>query len=341
MVISAEGKPQAFAGDSGVRADMARSVARCDSRRLAGLDGHVLGSSSVHRVGHDRPLGVLLANPPITDPADSRSVLVRAAAALLALELESARADSAVLAMARPTALHSLARGRFSHGQAQEAAQMIEAAGRRLRIAFIAIPDDRVALSVGRRLNRLPGRTYCLAAAAEADGVLVLLEDPGATSVRAHFKNLLAQAGQPPLPVAVSAPFDDVAEVPHAVEQARTALPVALKAGIVLHEELGPVSELMRHVSREGAEAYVNKLLGPLLQSDRERGTALVATLAAYLRHRGAARLAAAELAVHPNTLQLRLARAAQITDLDLHDPRTLGLLSVAMVWHELISPAP
>jgi sugar diacid utilization regulator len=218
---------------------------------------------------------------------------------------------------------------------------MIEAAGRRLRIAFIAIPDDRVALSVGRRLNRLPGRTYCLAAAAEADGVLVLLEDPGATSVRAHFKNLLAQAGQPPLPVAVSAPFDDVAEVPRAVEQARTALPVALKAGIVLHEELGPVSELMRHVSREGAEAYVNKLLGPLLQSDRERGTALVSTLAAYLRHRGAARLAAAELAVHPNTLQLRLARAAQITDLDLHDPRTLGLLSVAMVWHELISPAP
>jgi DNA-binding PucR family transcriptional regulator len=114
-----------------------------------------------------------------------------------------------------------------------------------------------------------------------------------------------------------------------------------MKAGIVLHEELGPVSELMRHVPREGAEEYVQRLLGPLLESDRERRTALVPTLAAYLRFRGAARLAAAELEIHPNTLQLRLARAAQLTDLDLHDPRTLGLLSVAIAWHELISPAP
>jgi DNA-binding PucR family transcriptional regulator len=341
MVVSGDGKQLAFAGDATVRADMAGSVARRDSRRLASLDGQLVGSSSVHRVGHDRLLGVLLVYPALTDPGDSRSVLVRAAAALLALELESARADSAVLALARPTALHSLARGRFSHGQAQEAAQMIEAAGRRLRLAFISIPDDRIALTVGRRLNRLPGRTYCLAAAAEADGVLVLVEDPGLSNVRAHFNNLLAQAGQPPHPVAVSAPFDDVADVPRAADQARTALPVAMKAGIVLHEELGPVSELMRHVPREGAEEYVQRLLGPLLESDRERRTALVPTLAAYLRFRGAARLAAAELEIHPNTLQLRLARAAQLTDLDLHDPRTLGLLSVAIAWHELISPAP
>ena len=70
---------------------------------------------------------------------------------------------------------------------------------------------------------------------------------------------------------------------------------------------------------------------------DAERGSRLVDSVAAYVRHRGSLRAAAADLDIHPNTLQLRLAKAARLLDCDLHDPLVLGVVAIAIEWHRIL----
>lgn len=58
-----------------------------------------------------------------------------------------------------------------------------------------------------------------------------------------------------------------------------------------------------------------------LVAADREHGTALVASLRAYLDRFGDVRAAAADLAVHPNTVRYRVRRACAVAGVDLDDP--------------------
>jgi DNA-binding PucR family transcriptional regulator len=112
---------------------------------------------------------------------------------------------------------------------------------------------------------------------------------------------------------------------------------VASSHRTAIYEDLGPTSELLKKLSPEMRNSFVEKLIGPLLDYDRERRGELVASVSAYLRHRGSLRNASTELAIHPNTLQLRLARAASLTSLDFHDPLQLGLVALAVNWHLLL----
>ncbi len=96
---------------------------------------------------------------------------------------------------------------------------------------------------------------------------------------------------------------------------------------------MGPTVALLKHLPPGAAARFVTEILRPLTDYDRERNGALIDTLASYLRHRGSLRKAADELFVHSNTVQLRLARASQLTGIDLHDPRQLGILSLAFAW--------
>lgn len=58
-----------------------------------------------------------------------------------------------------------------------------------------------------------------------------------------------------------------------------------------------------------------------LIAADREHGTALVASLRAYLDRFGDVRAAAADLTVHPNTVRYRVRQACRVAGLDLADP--------------------
>jgi DNA-binding PucR family transcriptional regulator len=60
------------------------------------------------------------------------------------------------------------------------------------------------------------------------------------------------------------------------------------------------------------------RALVPLVDHDRRRGSALLATLDAYLEARGNATLTAEHLALHRNTLRQRLDRIEALTGIAL-----------------------
>ncbi|NLT25961.1 MAG: PucR family transcriptional regulator [Microbacteriaceae bacterium] len=92
-------------------------------------------------------------------------------------------------------------------------------------------------------------------------------------------------------------------------------------------EEIGEASRLsLSALILQAADAPVAELaeevLGGLERSDAEQGTALIATLDAYLAHSGAIGDIAAELGTHRNTVRYRL---EQIAKLSGYDPRILA----------------
>jgi DNA-binding PucR family transcriptional regulator len=73
----------------------------------------------------------------------------------------------------------------------------------------------------------------------------------------------------------------------------------------------GPVADLLRH--------------------DAEHGTQYAVTLRAWLAAQGDTRVAARELAVHPNTLRYRLQRMAEVTALPVDDPEQRLAMAIAL----------
>ena len=317
---------------------MAAVLGRRDMGKLTHEPSFSAGGCSVHRVGNDQILGFLMLRAQVDAILHARAVVLRHALALLAVELVSERTDRSVRAIARPSMLHALAWGRLTPYLAGEAAPVLQMSGQPCRLAFVPIADDVAGLAAARRLNRLPSNSDFLAAAAEAEGMMILIEDRGVEGTRRTIARLLEGSGHESSPCGVSAPLTDPVGISGALEEARSAARAGAHSGVTLYEDLGAAGELLARVGGDGAAAFVAKMLGPLVASDKKRGTALVASLDAYLRHRGSLRQAAAELDVHANTLQLRLTRAASLTGLDLHDPRQLGLLSVALDWKALLA---
>lgn len=338
MLCNPDGKARAFAGRIAERADMAAALTLRDIRKLPREASFSAAGFSIHRVGNDQGLGFLLLGAEVDALKHAQAVVLRHALALLAFELESERTDRSVRGIARPGMLHALARGRLTPYMAGEAAPMLQMSGQPCRLAFVAVADDVAGLAAARRLNRLPTNSDFLAAAAEEGGFMVLLEDRGVEPVRRTIARLLEGSGLESARVGVSGLLAEPVDVPAALEQARSASRVGLRSGVTLYEDLGFTGELLSQVGGVGATAFVARMMGPILESDRRRGTTLVASLDAYLRHRGSLRHAAAELGVHANTLQLRLTRVARLTGLDLHDPRQLGLVSVALDWNSLLA---
>lgn len=338
MICGTDGKARAYAGSEEARAPISQTLVRRDPTRLAALpDGSVVSASSSHRIGNDPPLGLVLISPPLEAPAHAKTVFLKHALALLAFDLETERADRTMRDVARPSVLYALTRGALSAYQAHAAGAFVDATGQRLRVAFARTADDVAASQLAHRLNRLPRESRCLAAAPEKDGVIFLMDDAPIEQLRQSVHKLLEQCGAADRPVGLSDVFADITSAPAALEQARMVSNVVAANRTAMYEDLGPTSELLKKLSPETRGAFVDKLIGPLLAYDRERRGDLVASVAAYLRHRGSLRSASAELAIHPNTLQLRLARAASLTSLDFHDPLQLGLVALAVNWHLLL----
>jgi hypothetical protein len=299
-----------------------------------------LGACSVHRIGNETPLGVVLIGPPLHAPAQARTIFLKHALALLAFELQAERSDRTMRDVARPSVLYSLTHGSLSPQQARTSAAFVDATGQPLRVGFVRTADDAAASQLAHRLNAMPKETRCLAAAPDQDGVLFLVEDTAPEQLRASLARLLEHAGASEQPTGLSACFADMSAAQVALEQARMVSNVATPRHVALFEDLGPTSELLKKLSPETRTAFVDQLIGPLLDYDRRRGGDLVASVAAYIRHRGSLRHASNELAIHPNTLQLRLARAAHLTQLDFHDPLQLGVLALAINWHLVLDGA-
>jgi purine catabolism regulator len=112
----------------------------------------------------------------------------------------------------------------------------------------------------------------------------------------------------------VSSPLAPVLDVPQAARQARLALAHAASEG----RRRAEYPELTGLPPRNLPEAteIVTQYLGPLIEHDRTKRTALVDTLRAFLRQDGGWQATAAELGIHRQTLVYRLRTVRQLTGL-------------------------
>ncbi|MBI5301536.1 MAG: helix-turn-helix domain-containing protein [Chloroflexi bacterium] len=83
---------------------------------------------------------------------------------------------------------------------------------------------------------------------------------------------------------------------------------------------------------------FADEVLGKLIEYDREQGTDLVQTLAAYFTHKGNLSQTAEALFVHRNTLLYRMERIKEISGLDLDNPETRFNIQLALRAHRLLS---
>ena len=71
---------------------------------------------------------------------------------------------------------------------------------------------------------------------------------------------------------------------------------------------------------RAGLDAFAGRMLAPLVDYDRARGTPLLKTLEVYLQRHGNLRQSSRDLHIHLNTLHYRLRRISEVTGVDLKD---------------------
>jgi purine catabolism regulator len=130
----------------------------------------------------------------------------------------------------------------------------------------------------------------------------------------------------------------DVDALDAALREAATAADRAGPGRLLDVDALGLAGILAGLGGDEASEAFVSQVLGPVLAHDEREGSALVATLAAYLRHGCRPGPAAAELSVHRHTLAYRLDRVTALTGLDLRDGDALVEIGLALRLHAAAS---
>jgi hypothetical protein len=166
-------------------------------------------------------------------------------------------------------------------------------------------------------------------AAPVAGTVYAVLSTPAGADEARHLAADLTSRVATSLHVPVRAAVADVPTGLAGLLAARHDVDVALRVlasrgghGCVHVDDVRAATVLLhlRDVAAEHPVLLVGK--ARLLQaSDRDRGTSYVRTLRAFLDSFGDVRVAAAVLAVHPNTFRYRLRRLCELVGLDLDDP--------------------
>jgi sugar diacid utilization regulator len=125
-----------------------------------------------------------------------------------------------------------------------------------------------------------------------------------------------------PLTVGVGAPARSPREIARSYAQARRAAEVALRFGrrgeVINFESLGLYRLLFQITDRAELRAFVEQVLGPLLEYDRKHRTDFVRTVETYLANKNSLQATARALYIHVNTAAYRIQRIQEITGLDL-----------------------
>jgi sugar diacid utilization regulator len=149
---------------------------------------------------------------------------------------------------------------------------------------------------------------------------------------------LLAASRYPdrPLTAGIGGPCRAPRDIAQSYGQAHRAVDVARRFGrrgeVVSFEELG-LYRLLYQVADPGElHAFVEQVLGPLIDYDRKHRTDFVHTLATYLTTNNSLQATARALLVHVNTATYRIHRIQSITRLDLARAEDCLLARVALM---------
>jgi len=86
---------------------------------------------------------------------------------------------------------------------------------------------------------------------------------------------------------------------------------------------------------------FSRRTLAKAIEHDRKRKGCLVSTLRTYLEKGSSLSLAAQVLGVHVHTVQYRLCKLGELTQLSHHSPEDRLTLELALRIHDLCGPAP
>ncbi|PRX96646.1 helix-turn-helix domain-containing protein [Allonocardiopsis opalescens] len=166
--------------------------------------------------------------------------------------------------------------------------------------------------------------------------LLVPHAEPAQAARRASAE--LSKALRVPVTVAAGGPAEGLGRVPGAHAEARRCLDAMRALGLTgrgaAAADLGFAGMLLGDHADAGG--YVRAVLGPLLDHDARRGTALRRTLESYYAHGRSLTRTAAALHVHVNTVSQRLDRVARLLGADWNSPDRELELRVALRVHAL-----
>jgi len=141
-----------------------------------------------------------------------------------------------------------------------------------------------------------------------------------------------------PLALGISTVAGNVAELPRAYREARTALEsLGDEGGVAALPRLSPFAYLARRAD-DTARRLVDPTLYAFLAEDRGRGGLLASTIRAFADADLNMRVTAEQLHIHPNTAQYRLRRIQQRTG---RNPRRIADLLELLVALELNEANP
>jgi purine catabolism regulator len=166
---------------------------------------------------------------------------------------------------------------------------------------------------------------------AHSDSVIVLVpqaadgSDPDGEALAARLREVVAESE---LGLTVSVAIGRLCTKPEdfkpAFIEAQRALDLMVRFGkreqIINYDRLGVYRLLAQVEDRAGLEAFAGRMLAPLVDYDRARGTPLLKTLEVYLQRHGNLRQSSRDLHIHLNTLHYRLRRISEVTGVDLKD---------------------
>ena len=252
---------------------------------------------------------------------------LNSAASVLALHLLRLRAQADV---ARRDAVERLRRALTGRGTTEPGLRLPDGPW---RVVALAAPSPSADLSqrVDLWTTTLRRNGWAEPALADVDGIVHAVVGAGAAPGSWTWLRGVATAmhrADPAVVAAAGAATATPAELPRSRAEAAETLRLLMDEGapVGCFEDSWAPLVVARATSRlQGAHEWGP--VGVLLAADKQRGTAYVETLAAWLAHPGEPTLAAAALHVHPNTLRHRMRRIAELADLDLTDPTvTLAL---------------
>ncbi|MET3423860.1 hypothetical protein BJ973_003072 [Actinoplanes tereljensis] len=174
------------------------------------------------------------------------------------------------------------------------------------------------------------------------DGRVALIlpgTDPAAVA-RTVAKELSRTLGRP-VTAGAAGPASSPAAIAPAHREADACATALIALGRVgegaSHIELGYVGLLLG--DRQDVPAFLRSAIGPVLDYDTRRGTALLKTLEAYFGAGGSLSRAAETLHVHVNTVTQRLDRIANLLGADWQSPARALDLQLALRLHRLSGP--
>lgn len=314
-----------------------RMAARIDARRPATTDERLLVRDILgggERLGY---LGVALRHPPA--PLDK--VLVEQATVMCALELTREQAVLQARTRVRGDFLWDLLDGKIAdvvEALVWARALRVELP-ERVRVALIraqarpgngaggddAPPELMLRESLARVVERVATAQAGESALAAARGSLIALLLPADDDPRARVETVVSRLCErfPGMDVAagVSSCAAGISDLPEAYAQAQVALNAAPTAAgcsrVAVLDELGIMRFLLAPGDRGDLRDFARRVLGGVLDYDRDHPSDLTGTIEAFLTNDCNLQRTASAMFVHAKTVRYRLDKVQAITGLD------------------------